>query len=298
MWVRSQPGAGATFSFTIHFDEHEARATSAAAPSVDFSFDPTLAARCPLRLLVAEDNPVNQKIALFLLRKFGYEADLASNGLEALKRLETSTYDMILLDIQMPGMDGLQTARAVRDKFSHPGRPWLVALTANARTDDRREAEQAGINDYLSKPVQGAELQRAIERAAEALAAGEKSHGAVWELPEGLRELLDADTDTDVVREILALFLADSAPLVNDIRAAHAAQHGEALRRLLHRFKGSASQVGALRLTGLCRSAEAALSEAGPASLSLQSCLLGIDAEWQRAAEAIRQWLNGRAAGA
>jgi PAS domain S-box-containing protein len=297
MWVRSAPGSGSTFSFTVRTGEHAPSSQAGSVPAGQFVFDPALALRLPLRILVAEDNPVNQKIALFLLHKFGYAADLAANGHEVLERLRANAYDLILLDIQMPGMDGLQTARAVRQKFGHPHRPWLVALTANAMAEDRREAELAGMNDYLSKPVEGIELQSAIERAAEALrAGGNEPQQAVWELPEGLREALDADAK-EVVVEILELYLQDSKPLVGEILSAHAAEDGEALGRLLHRLKGSAAQVGALRLSSLCSHAESALLASGPAASSVEACLGQMGGEWERAAIAIRQWLGPSARG-
>jgi len=167
MEVRSELGAGSTFSFTVRVGRPETECAAGTAPD-----PPAPAPAPPLRILVAEDNPVNQKVALFLLRKLGYGADVVSNGEEVLERLRARTYDLILLDIQMPVMDGLQAARAVRSRFGHPGRPWLVALTANAETGDRQEALDAGMNDYLSKPVTAAELRAAIERAVKALQAG------------------------------------------------------------------------------------------------------------------------------
>lgn len=297
MWVRSEPGAGSTFSFTVRAADiepgSEPGSMAGFVPAGHFTFDPSLALRCPLRILVAEDNPVNQKVTLFLLRKLGYEADLVANGHEVLERLRTNTYDLILLDIQMPGMDGLQAARAVRDKFGHPGKPWLVALTANALADDRREAEEAGMNDYLSKPVQGAELQSAIEHAAETLRAKQhEPQEAAWQLPDGLCEALQADAKEEVIDEIMALYLRDSERLMREILSAQTAEDGDALRRLLHRLKGSSGQVGARRLASLCLGAESVLHESGPAASSMKPCLRELETEWQRAAMAIRQWLG------
>ena len=148
------------------------------------------------------------------------------------------------------------------------------------------------MNAYLSKPVQGAELQSAIERAAEALrAGGNEPQQAVWELPEGLREALDADAK-DIVDEILELYLQDSEPLTGEILAAHAAQDGDALGRLLHRLKGSSAQVGALRLSSVCLRAETALLASGPAASSLGACLGQMAEAWEQAAVVIRQWLG------
>ncbi len=292
MWARSELGAGSTFSFTVRAGAGEAPGLAGPVQPAQFVFDPALASRCPLRILVAEDNPVNQRVAIFLLRKFGYKADVVSNGQKVLERLRSSVYDLIVLDIQMPGMDGLQAARAIRKEFGHPSRPWLVALTANALADDRRDASEAGMNDYMSKPVQGPELQAAIERAAEALQAGrDETPEAVWELPEGLREAFAEDAK-EIVDEILAIFLQDSEPLIGEILAAHAAMEREALSRLLHRLKGSAAQVGALRLANLCLRAEFALHDAGVTAPALGEWLEAMGGEWRLAADSIRQWLG------
>ncbi len=296
MWVRSELGAGSTFSFTVRVGEEEAPGSAGPVQPAQFVFDPAIALRCPLRILVAEDNPVNQKVALFLLRKFGYKADVVSNGQEVLERLRSSIYDLILLDIQMPGMDGLQAAREIRTRLGHASRPWLVALTANALADDRREASEAGMNDYLSKPVQGPELQAAIERAAAALQAScDERREAAWELPEGLREALADDAAGDakaVVVEILTIFLQDSEPLIGEILSAHAAADRQALERLLHRLKGSSAQVGALRLSSLCLRAELALRDAGIAAPSLGEYLGALGVEWKLASGAISRWLS------
>ena len=292
MWALSKPGAGSTFSFTLRVAEEESRGSAAPPASVQFAFDASLALRYPLRILVAEDNPVNQKIALFLLRKFGYNADIAANGLEVLERLRTRGYDLILLDIQMPEMDGLQTAQAVRGIFAHPSQPWLVALTANARADDRREAEEAVMNGFLSKPVQGSELQSAIENAAKALQASRNATGeSAWELPEGLREVLGDDA-RGVVNDILALYLEDSRKLVNEIVSAQAGRNADVLGRSLHSLKGSSSQVGAQRLSNLCSRAESTLQASGLDDSALQDCIGVLEAAWQQSAAAIRHWLD------
>ncbi|MBX3026122.1 PAS domain S-box protein [bacterium] len=131
----------------------------------DVHFDRDLAARAPLRILLAEDNPINQKVALRVLGRLGYRADLAINGREVLQALERQAYDVVLLDVQMPVMDGLTAARAIRDRW--PERPVrLVAMTANAMEGDRQTCLAAGMDDYLSKPVQWDALATALQRAA------------------------------------------------------------------------------------------------------------------------------------
>ncbi len=125
-----------------------------------------LGERVPLRLLVADDNAVNQKVALMLLKRLGYTADAVANGVEVLQALETKIYDLILLDVQMPEMDGYEAARRVCAKWSalEPERPRMVAMTGNAMQGDRERCLEAGMDDYISKPVQLEELKAALER--------------------------------------------------------------------------------------------------------------------------------------
>jgi signal transduction histidine kinase/DNA-binding response OmpR family regulator len=129
-------------------------------------FDPHLAARVPLRLLVAEDNRVNQRVIERCLERIGYRADLVTNGLEVLASLERQTYDAVLLDIQMPQMDGLEVARRVRERYVAATRPRLIAMTASAMNGDRERCLAAGMDDYVSKPLQIRMLQAALERCA------------------------------------------------------------------------------------------------------------------------------------
>ena len=131
-----------------------------AAPTLD----PDLARRLPLRLLLADDNPINQKVGLSVLHKLGYRADLANNGLEVLKALEQKAYDILFLDVQMPEMDGLEAARQICQRWPADKRPRIIAMTGNALMGDREKCLQAGMDDYISKPVRVGELQSALER--------------------------------------------------------------------------------------------------------------------------------------
>ena len=114
---------------------------------------PDMAARHPLRILLAEDNLVNQKLALRLLAQMGYRADLASNGVEALESVARQTYDVVLMDVQMPEMDGLEAARRITSRYPSDHRPRIVAMTANAMQGDRDMCLEAGMDDYIAKPI-------------------------------------------------------------------------------------------------------------------------------------------------
>jgi PAS domain S-box-containing protein len=126
--------------------------------------DPEMATRHPLRILLAEDNVVNQKLALRLLAQMGYRADLAANGLEVIQAVDRQPYDVILMDVQMPEMDGLEATRLLCAQISAPKRPRIVAMTANAMQGDREMCLEAGMDDYLSKPIRVDELVAALNR--------------------------------------------------------------------------------------------------------------------------------------
>jgi len=118
------------------------------------------------RLLLAEDNTVNQKVALMMLGRLGYRADVAANGYEVIESLGRQSYDIILMDVQMPEMDGLEATRRILTKYPDPAqRPWIIALTANAMQGDREQCLAAGMDDYISKPIRREELETALNRA-------------------------------------------------------------------------------------------------------------------------------------
>jgi two-component system sensor histidine kinase/response regulator len=129
-------------------------------------FDQSLAARVPLRILLVEDNPVNQKVGSRVLQRFGYQIDIASNGQEAVDSVLKKKYDLVFMDIQMPSMDGLEATRLICARLAPSERPYIVAMTANAMKEDRDQSLAAGMDGYLSKPVRANEIKDTIEKAA------------------------------------------------------------------------------------------------------------------------------------
>ncbi|HEY8903804.1 MAG TPA: response regulator, partial [Chthoniobacterales bacterium] len=124
-----------------------------------------LAEPCPLRILIAEDNPVNQRVTALLLQRMGYQPVVVTNGVEVLSLLEREKFDVILLDVQMPEMDGLEAAREICRRYSNGERPWMIALTAHAVEGDKTDCLAAGMDDYLSKPLRSASLEQALRNA-------------------------------------------------------------------------------------------------------------------------------------
>ena len=137
------------------------------------AFDVSLGVHFPLRILLAEDNRVNQRVALRMLEKLGYRADLAETGRAVLSALESTSYDVVLMDVQMPVMDGMEATRRIRNHLPDDRQPWIIALTANAVKGDREACMDAGMNDYISKPIQVEALTRALLSSVPILTHGD-----------------------------------------------------------------------------------------------------------------------------
>ena len=138
------------------------QAASVQVRAAGTGIDHDLGARHPLRILLAEDNPVNQKLAIRLLERMGYRADIAGDGLEAIAAIERSVYDVVLMDVQMPELDGLEATRRIRRRWPGAAGPRIVAMTANAMEGDREMCLEAGMDDYLSKPIRPEALSEAL----------------------------------------------------------------------------------------------------------------------------------------
>ena len=133
----------------------------------DYVIDPEMAVRHPLRILLAEDNAVNQKLATRMLERLGYRVDVTNNGYEALNAVERQTYDVVFMDVQMPEMDGLEASRRICARWTKAERPRIVAMTANAMEGDRETCLAAGMDDYISKPVRFEDLLSALEKSSQ-----------------------------------------------------------------------------------------------------------------------------------
>jgi len=220
-------------------------------------------------VLVAEDNQVNQKVAVRMLEKLGYQADVAANGLEAVEALSHIPYAAVLMDVQMPEMDGYEATAEVRRREGNGRRTPIIAMTANAMQGDREKALEAGMDDYVPKPVKPEELEAVLERwvsedrepekKATVSAADDGSttpNGSVdYSKLEGLRELQE-EGEPDILEELIELFLADVPPQLVALREAVEAGDAHSVERIAHTLKGTCGNMGAVRMESICAQLE------------------------------------------
>ncbi|MBK9967078.1 MAG: response regulator [Holophagales bacterium] len=204
----------------------------------------------PLRILLVEDNVVNQRVAMRILEKLGYRPDLASNGVEAVQAVVRQPYDVVLMDVQMPEMDGLEATRAIRGKLPAERQPRIVAMTAGAFREERERCLDSGMDDYLAKPIQPQDLLAALDRNAKALAAGRATPSATaWEtrVAEALRALgeVAGDDGGEFVSGTVDLFLQETATGLVDLETLVRAGDASRVALLSHGLKGSSRSLGA-----------------------------------------------------
>jgi PAS domain S-box-containing protein len=210
-----------------------------------------------LRILLAEDNTVNQKVALRLLDQLGYRAEVASNGREALEALERQPYDVVLMDVQMPELDGLDASRRICARWPADLRPRIIAMTANAMPEDREACFDAGMDDYVAKPIRPNELAAALGRARPREdSAAQRGAAAGATLDESALENLRALGGEEFLAEVIETFLADAPTLLATLRSSLEAEDADELRRAAHTLKSNGSTLGAEGFSELCRELE------------------------------------------
>ena len=209
------------------------------------------------RVLVAEDNEVNQKVAARILEKLGYRVEVADNGRDALEACERTRYDAVFMDGQMPGMDGYEATRRIREREGAGPRLPIIAMTASAMKGDREKCLAAGMDDYVSKPVTPEDLERVLRRwvgapaaPAERAAAEPSSAGGL--LDEGIvASLMAVDDDGTLIDEVVATFVKIAPVRLGAIRRA-AKGNAAQLERAAHSFLGSCGNLGCRRMADLC----------------------------------------------
>jgi signal transduction histidine kinase/CheY-like chemotaxis protein/HPt (histidine-containing phosphotransfer) domain-containing protein len=279
-------------------------------------FDANMGRERPLTILLAEDNVTNQKLATRLLERMGYRADIAANGIEVLDALRRQPYDMVLMDMQMPEMDGLEATQRIRAQEGSSKRPFIVAMTANAMPGDREACLEAGMDDYVSKPIRVAKLVDALRRGHEAIdAPGPGStppavepapgpppavlyeSGSSAEPRDGpvdpaavarLREMLGGQEYLD---ELLEAFLEDAPALLEQLRLGLDEGDAELFARAAHSLKSNTAEFGATQMAGLCRE----LEEHGHAGAldGLGDQVTRVQVEYARVSEALQALRGG-----
>ncbi|MEC4717671.1 response regulator [Noviherbaspirillum sp. CPCC 100848] len=243
---------GALFEVLLHAMRLD---LAAARPEQHPAAPGKLADTLPLNILVAEDNTINQKVVRQLLVHLGYRADVVANGVEALDALERQSYDVVLMDVQMPEMDGLEATRRLRQRFGGGG-PRVIAMTANAMPGDREKCLAAGMDDYVPKPVELDDV-----RAALMATSPQAQAGAVGEIVidrqriDQLLELQDDDNPT-IVADIIQLFINDSPRHLDAIANALAENDAKKVQATCHRFLSSIENLGAIRMRAPCMELE------------------------------------------
>ena len=219
---------------------------------------PDTATKAKVRILLAEDNLVNQKVALKMLESLGYKADIAANGQEVLQLLEKIPYDLILMDCQMPILDGLDTTKEIHrwqeSSFANRRRPIVIAMTANAMKEDRQMCLDAGMDDYLSKPVLRAKLAEVLEHWASIILTKQEiitsEQAATTEVGlldlaidwEHLHQLSENNAEFEL--ELLQIFVEDIQPRLEIVKAAIYQSDFEQICRQSHHLKGASANVG------------------------------------------------------
>ncbi len=258
IWVESEVGKGSTFHFTARFglpqpqqDELASEAPAQRAGSLPSEGrlgderDGTEKDRRKLRILLAEDDRVNELVAVRALEKQGHTVVVAANGVEALAAQDRATFDLILMDVRMPEMDGIEATRAIRDREKMSGGHIpIVAMTAHAMQADKQRCAAAGMDGYLSKPVRIQELYATIENVVQARPRCAAPDGGQNPSPDDANNRLDmtaVDGDAELLAELAVLFLVDCPKRMSAIRAAISRGDASALEVAAHALKGSMS---------------------------------------------------------
>jgi PAS domain S-box-containing protein len=279
-------------------------AATATNPAVVPAATPGRRAAAGTRILVAEDNTVNQVVATMMLRARGYQADIARNGREALAALESVRYAAVLMDCQMPEMDGFEATAEIRRREGDARRTPIIALTANALRGEREKCLAAGMDDYLSKPLLPEVLFTVLERwiPAEPVpplpfpspGGGEGEHDEEQALdPARLEKLRRMQTpgEKDIVAALADLFLKDTDEKLRELREAIAQGQPDELAQAAHGLKGNSANLGAARLSGLCAELETMGRSGNPTAAS--SLLTRIEAEFIRVRVALLKQTGG-----
>lgn len=236
-----------------------------------YEFDTELAVKNPLRILLAEDNGINQKVTIRILERLGYRADVAANGIEVLEAIKRQPYDVVLMDIQMPELDGVEATHQIRSMLPFEEQPWIIAMTAHALPGDREEYLNSGLDDYVSKPVRPTDLVGALERYRRPINTryAPPIQGTGKLRAEQLEQRVAVDvtvlnrlrsamgsSGAQLLVDLIDIFLEDAPKKVETIESAARIKDADALQDAAHPLKSSSASLGAKLFSELCQQLE------------------------------------------
>jgi PAS domain S-box-containing protein len=290
--VESELGKGSRFHFKLPLELSEKSAT----PRSETKIDESARSACPdtgISILIAEDNPVNQQVAILQLRKLGYRCQAVANGREALEAIERGGFGLVLMDCQMPEMDGYEAARAIRKAESRTARRLpIIAMTAHAMQKDRERCVAAGMDDYLSKPVSAEALRKMLAQwlkpAPTPIPKNAPAQPPVIDkaVLGDLRELQLPD-EPDVVAEVVGIFLGSAADRLRSLKEAAAKMDRDGMASVAHAMKSSSGSLGALRLSRTFKELEEQAPHA--TSLRLQTIVREVESAFGEAERELRK---------
>jgi PAS domain S-box-containing protein len=253
------PGFVACISKPVHYQQlHAILATALKGEKVTNRLlrstgriDTGFGQRRPMRILLAEDNVINQKVATRILSQMGYRPDVVQNGLEVLQALERQKYDVILMDVQMPEMDGLEATRQIRKQWTGPRRPWIIAMTANAMDSDRKDCLDSGMDGYISKPVRIEALEAELVRSSENI-------GQVVDFTVLDRFGEMTGSGPEAVRELTEIFAEETPQSLREIQQCIDKRNGPGISIQAMQLGRACANFGAERMQLLCSSLQGA----------------------------------------
>jgi PAS domain S-box-containing protein len=283
--VRSEPGQGSTFWFTVRL----------ARPDGAVPAEPDL--RRGGRILVVEDNTVNQKVAVAMIESLGYAAEAVGNGLEAVEACAGQTYDAILMDCQMPQMDGYKATAFIREREGLSRRTPIIALTASVTAEDRQRCLSAGMDDYLSKPVPREALASTLRKWIPTAGTPPPVEPAVTPstlAPSHPLRVLEAHAGPRALAEVIDVFLQTIPRRLDDLRHAHAKGDADSIRAVAHSLKGASAQIGARGMADLCVQIEAVVRSGDVSALADR--LTALEADYAVVSASLREEMRRVAA--
>lgn len=257
IWVESELGKGSTFYFTIAVTSFEMAADYQKSDLATTNYiDVQIATENPLRILLVEDNTINQKMISLILQQMGYQPDIVNNGLEALELLRHQIYDVVLMDVQMPQMDGLTATKAILENLPPHTHPQIIALTASAMWGERERCLAAGMDGYLTKPIRVHDLVQILKKChpielAQLPSPNPLDFAALQEIL-SMANFNSRMNSGEFLIEIINCYIEESDATLQNLQIAESQGNIKTLRRLAHTFSSTSATVGAINLASLC----------------------------------------------